>query len=115
MSAGPSITFSRRKRMAVSSPKPSMSIAPMKCFTAWSTCPGQFARLGQIVQTPSSGLIVGVPHAGHLSGAFGGAARFLRFWALAVGETTCGITSPARITTTSSPSRMSFRARSSSL
>ena len=32
-----------------------------------------------------------------------------------IGETTCGITSPARITTTSSPSRTSFRVRSSSL
>src|SRR2546427_1702822 len=31
------------------------------------------------------------------------------------GEITCGITSPARVTTTSSPSRTSLRARSSSL
>jgi len=32
-----------------------------------------------------------------------------------IGATTCGITSPARITTTSSPTRTSLRARSSSL
>ena len=43
-----------------------------------------------------------------------GCGRFRR-WALAVGETTCGITSPARITITSSPSRTSLRRRSSSL
>ena len=39
----------------------------------------------------------------------------LRFCAFAVGDTTCGITSPARITITSSPVRTSLRFRSSSL
>ena len=92
-----------------------MSIAPLltKCLTCWKDCPGQPARLGQIVKTASSGLTVSVPQAGHLFGGFGLRAPFLRFWVS--GETTCGITSPARITTTSSPTRTSLRARSSSL
>src|SRR5689334_10253719 len=41
--------------------------------------------------------------------------RALPLFGGSFGETTCGITSPARITTTSSPSRTSLRARSSSL
>ena len=62
----------------------------------------------------SSGLTVGVPHAGHFFGGFGLRSRLpLRRWIS--GEITCGITSPARVTTTSSPSRTSLRARSSSL
>ena len=36
-------------------------------------------------------------------------------WAFGVGDTTWGITSPARMTITSSPSRTSLRFRSSSL
>ena len=92
-----------------------MSIAPTKCLTAWKTWPGQPVRLGQIVQTPPSGLTVGVPQAGHFDGGSIGLLRPLRFCALAVGETTWGITSPARITITSSPSRTSLRRRSSSL
>ena len=92
-----------------------MSIAPTKCFTAWKSWPGQEARLGQIVHTPSSGLTVGVPQAGHLAGGSGLGRRFFGRCALAVGETTWGITSPARITITSSPSRTSLRRRSSSL
>ena len=92
-----------------------MSSAPTKCLTACRTWPGQPARFGQIVQTPSSGLIVGVPQAGHFSGGCGGAARFFERCAFEVGDTTCGITSPARITITSSPSRTSLRCRSSSL
>ena len=92
-----------------------MSIAPTKCFTAWKTWPGQPVRLGQIVQTPVSGLTVGVLQAGHLLGASGTGLRLLRRCAFAVGDTTCGITSPARITITSSPSRTSLRRRSSSL
>ena len=54
-----------------------------------------------------------MPQAGHFFGGFGlRAPLFLRG---SFGETTWGITSPARITTTSSPSRTSLRARSSSL
>jgi hypothetical protein len=37
----------------------------------WKFWPGQPRRFGQIVNTESSGLTVGVPHAGHL---FGGRA-----------------------------------------
>ena len=94
-----------------------MSIAPFetKCLTAWNSWPGHDARLGQIVKTASSGLTVGVPQAGHFDGGFGGGDRRFRFCACGVGETTCGITSPARITITSSPSRTSLRRRSSSL
>jgi len=69
--------------------------------------------LGQIVNTPSSGFTVSVPHIGHFFGGFGLRRPF--FLRGSFGATTAGITSPARITTTSSPSRTSLRARSSSL
>src|SRR6188768_3643433 len=92
-----------------------MSIAPTKCFTAWNTWPGQPALFGQIVHTLPSGLTVGVLHAGHRWGAEGDGLLCLRRCAFEVGDTTCGITSPARITITSSPSRTSLRSRSSSL
>jgi hypothetical protein len=84
-------------------------------LTAWKSCPGHEARLGQIVQTPPSGLTVGVSHAGQRSGGSGTGARRRRLCAFGVGETTRGITSPARVTITSSPSRTSLRRRSSSL
>ncbi len=115
MSPTSAISPSSRKRIACFSPKPSMSIAPLltKCLTCWKDWPGQPARLGQIVKTAPSGLTVSVPQAGHFLGGFGLRAPFLRFWTR--GETTCGITSPARITTTSSPTRASLRVRSSSL
>ena len=73
MPAIPSISPSLRNWPTRSSPSPSMSIAPRltNCFTAWNSWPGQPVRLGQIVHTPSSGRTVGVPHAGHFSGAFG--------------------------------------------
>ena len=63
---------------------------------------GAAGAVGQIVKTAPSGFTVGGP-AGR---AFLRRLRFARppFAALAVsGATTCGITSPARITTTSSP------------
>ena len=92
-----------------------MSMAPRwtKCLTCWKTCPGQPVRFGQIVQTPS-GLIVGVPQIGHFLGGFARRRRLpLRRWIS--GATTWGMTSPARVITTSSPTRTSLRARSSSL
>ena len=94
-----------------------MSMAPRltKCLTAWNSWPGQAPRLGQIVHTSPSGLIVGVPHAGHSAGGSGTGPRFLDRCAFEVGETTWGMTSPARMTITSSPSRTSLRLRSSSL
>ena len=115
MSATSAIRPSSRKRSACFSPSPSMSIAPLltKCLTCWKDWPGQPVRLGQIVKTAPSGLTVSVPQAGHFFGGFG--LRALLFLRGSFGETTCGITSPARITTTSSPSRTSLRARSSSL
>src|SRR5881398_1793394 len=96
---------SDRNRYACFSPRPSMSMAPLltKCFTAWKIWPGHDARFGQIVQTPSSGLIVGVLQAGQRSGGLGGGERLRLRCAFGVGDTTCGITSPARITITSSP------------
>ena len=83
-------------------------------MTSWKFCPGQPRRLGQIVHTESSGLIVGVPHIGHFLGGRALRSRLpSRRWIS--GAITCGITSPARVTTTSSRSRTSFFARSSSL
>ena len=93
-----------------------MSIAPRE--TQWlSSCHWRsgHSRLGQRVKTDPSGLIVGVPQAGHSAGGTGGFARSSRSRACGAGETTCGMTSPARRTITSSPTRMSLRCRSSSL
>ena len=92
-----------------------MSIAPRetKCFSACTIWPGQSLRFGQRVQTSPSGFTVGVPHSGHFAGGTYGRSLPVRRWV--IGDTTCGITSPARMITTSSPSRMSLRARSSSL
>ena len=94
-----------------------MSIAPReaKCLRSWNCWPGQPARFGQRVKTAPSSLTVGVSHDGQRSGGRGGAARSLRSTACGAGESTCGITSPARRTMTSSPTRRSLRAMSSSL
>ena len=93
-----------------------MSIAPRetKCLRSCHARAGQ-SRLGQIVKTPSGGLIVAVSQKGHLRGGCGGGGRSLRSATWGAGESTCGITSPARRTITSSPARMSLRNRSSSL
>ena len=93
-----------------------MSIAPRltKCLTCWKVWPGQPVRFGQIVNTASSGLTVGGAAGGALGGGLGFRSRLpLRRWI--TGATTRGITSPARVTITSSPSRASLRSRSSSL
>jgi len=117
MSATSAITPRSRKTAACFSPRPSMSIAPLetKCLTCCQFWPGQPVRFGQIVQTPSSGLTVGVSQAGQRSGGVGTGPRSGLRWACGVGETTRGITSPARVTTTSSPSRTSLRTMSCSL
>ena len=105
MSAGSAIRPSWRKRSACFSPRPSMSIVPRetKCLTCWKVWPGQPRRLGQIVNTASLGLDRRRCRTPGTSSA--GCAlrrRFpLRFWIS--GEITWGITSPARVTTTSSP------------
>ena len=82
-----------------------MSIAPReaKCLRSWNCWPGQPTRFGQRVKTAPSSLTVGVSHDGQRSGGRGGAARSLRSTACGAGESTCGITSPARRTMTSSP------------
>ena len=85
------------------------------CANVVSSCQrrsGQ-SRFGQRVKTPV--LIVGVLQNGQRSGGVGFGARSGRSTACGAGETTCGITSPARRTITSSPGRTSLRARSSSL
>src|ERR1700753_1651154 len=115
MSATSTIRAWSRKTEACFWPCPSVSLAPLetKCLTDCQFWPGQPVRFGQIVKTESSGLTVGVPQLGHFFGGFG--LRALLFLRGSFGDTTCGITSPARITTTTSPSRTSLRARSSSL
>ena len=65
--------------------------------------------------TSSGGRSTGVPQAGQRSGIRHGAERVSGSTPSSSGRTTCGITSPARITSTRSPSRMSFCAISSSL
>ena len=73
------------------------------------------SRFGQRVNTAPSAFTVGVPQNGHSAGGRGGGERSGRSTACGAGESTCGITSPARRTITSSPGRTSLRARSSSL
>ena len=95
-----------------------MSIAPReaKCLRSWNCWPGQPARLGHLVKTASSGLdrrrVAGRAALGRLGRRARGRCALT---ACGAGETTCGITSPARSTITSSPARTSLRAMSSSL
>ena len=93
-----------------------MSIAPRetKCFISCQARAGQ-SRLGHWVKMLSAGLTVGVSQKGQRSGGRGSGGRFLCSATCGAGETTCGITSPALTTITSSPSRMSLRTMSSSL
>jgi hypothetical protein len=57
-------------------------------------------------------LTISAPQSGHFFGILNG---FVPGWCSPAGPTICGITSPARCTTTMSPSRMSLRLMSSSL
>ncbi len=93
-----------------------MSIAPRetKCLSSCHARAGQ-SRLGHCVNTPSAGLTVGVSQNGQRFGGRGSGGRRLCWATCGAGETTCGITSPARTTITSSPSRRSLRTMSSSL
>ncbi len=52
--------------------------------------------LGHFVNTPSFGLIVFVSQKGHRTGGRGLGGRVLCSATCGAGETTCGITSPAR-------------------
>ena len=89
-----------------------MSITAANAFRSCHRRSGQ-SRFGQRVKTPS--LRVGVSQNGHRSGGRGTGSRSGRSTACGAGDSTCGITSPARSTITSSPGRTSLRARSSSL
>ena len=60
-------------------------------------------------------LTIGVSHEGQRSGGPVAGPRSSRSTACGAGESTCGMTSPARRTMTSSPTRRSLRATSSSL
>ena len=90
-----------------------MSITAANDFSSCHWRAGQ-TRFGQRVNTPGP-FSVGVAHDGHAGGRDGDRAAIGRSTACGAGETTCGITSPARRTITSSPTRTSLRARSSSL
>ena len=89
-----------------------MSAAPItQLFSVSRPRDGQ-ARFGQRCITSPSGLTISVPQSGQCVGIWNG---FVPRRCLPAGPTTCGITSPARWTITSSPSRMSLRLMSSSL
>ena len=79
-----------------------------------STRPGH-ETLGQYRMASSAGRSTGVPHAGQRSGIRNGAPRVLGSTPSSTGRSTWGITSPARMTSTRSPTRMSFCAIRSSL
>ena len=97
------------------SPSPSMSIAPRetKCL---SSCQRAGAvAVGALREDALLGLdrLRVAERAARRRRGCGG--RSLRSTTCGAGETTCGITSPARTTITSSPARMSLRRMSSSL
>ena len=112
--------FSRARAPSASSPasrrcrrRPSPR-ARRSASAAASGGPGQ-SRFGQCVKTPS---VLDRRRAADRASAPAAAApgaRSARSTTCGAGETTCGITSPARSTITSSPGRTSLRARSSSL
>ena len=81
-----------------------MSIAPRetKCLSSCHARSGQ-SRLGHLVNTEPCGLTVGVSQNGQRSGGRGGGGRSACSTTCGAGETTCGMTSPARSTITSSP------------
>ena len=88
----------------------------MIAANAFSSCQRRsgHSRFGHCVKTESC-LTVGVSQNGQRSGGRVGGERSGFSSACGAGESTCGITSPARSTITSSPARMSLRATSSSL
>ena len=98
-----------------SRPSPSMSIAPRKCLTLLEGLPGTAAPVGADRPHRVLGLDGRRPAPRALRRRLRPAAAALPLRRWISGEITCGITSPARVTTTSSPSRTSLRARSSSL
>ncbi len=94
------------------SPSPSMSSAPRlaKCRTLFLSCAGQ-SRFGQRVTASSSSRTASARHTGQCAGIF--QRRAPRGRLPATTATICGITSPARCTSTVSPTRTSLRSISS--
>ena len=91
-----------QRRAPASRPGRRCRAPPAKCLSSCQRRSGQ-SRLGQRVNTRPASLTVGVPHDGQRAGGRSGGERSGRSTACGAGETTCGITSPARSTITSSP------------
>ena len=96
------------------SPRPSMSIARRlaKWRIASLRCAGQPRPAVQRVAACPSTRTAGAPHTGHSSGISNTGASGARLSG-STARRTCGITSPARRTTTRSPTRTSLRVISS--
>ena len=84
-----------------------MSIAPLltKCSSSRTSCAGHFELTHSDIASPS-GRVTGSSHDGHLSGIWKSRSQPVRRPVMTL--TTCGITSPARSTTTQSPMRRSL-------
>ena len=89
-----------------------MSAAAITQLLSVSTPREGHARLGQRCIATPSGLTMFSPQRGHFLGILNGLVPFA---CVPAGPTICGMTSPARWTITTSPSRMSLRLMSSSL
>ena len=90
-----------------------MSDGPCTQLISVSSPRDGHARFGQRCMTSPSGLTTSTPQSGHF---FGIRNFFVPGWCTPrAGPTICGITSPARWTTTMSPSRICLRLMSSSL
>src|SRR5256885_596929 len=94
------------------SPTPSMSAAACTQLISDSSPREGQALFGQRCIASPSGFTMSAPQSGHCFGILNG---FVPGWCSPAGPTICGMTSPARCTTTTSPSRMSLRLMSSSL
>ena len=80
-----------------------------KCFSRSIACAGQISAPVQRRTASSSSRTAWLPHTGQVSGNLYGFALFGRLSMMTL--TTCGITSPARCTTTVSPTRRSTPSR----
>src|SRR5438876_790698 len=103
---------SAHSRRTNCSPTPSMSMAALTQVMSVSSPREGQARFGQRCIASPSGLTISAAQSGQRFGILNG---FVPFRCSPAGPTICGITSPARWTITSSPSRMSLRLMSSSL
>ena len=113
MSAGLSSQPSAKNWSIVFSPSPSMSSAPRltKCLSLSVRCAGHIRPPVQRTSTSPSSATASLPHSGQWSGKWK-ASRSASGVRL---STSCGITSPARWTTTRSPGRTPSLAISSRL